>query len=156
ARSPKAWNWIKSCQDSLKSLFFMEENSDMGLQHLVRVLYLYGTLPPHLPADRFPARRRRFDVAQAQLLAKFVTDHATLATLIGALHANSQDLAECDFRFSPVAEAIIKQTLLRSKFWLDEPFKVVEQKALQDAREANKIDKDTEMQYWSENHYIMF
>jgi hypothetical protein len=45
--SGKAWGWVRTFQNSLREFYFMKENSDMGLTHLVRILYLYGTPAAH-------------------------------------------------------------------------------------------------------------
>ena len=70
-------------------------------------------------------------------------------------------------QYSLLNAEIVKQAILRYKFWLDEPFSAYDN----DGDEANKekpkgINKArqdigkgemfAEMEYWSENHYIMF
>lgn len=69
--------------------------------------------------------------------------------------------------FSPLAQEIIKQDILGYKFWLDEPYHAYdyhgEEQDKDKPKGINKARKDVgkgdlfaEMEYWSENHYIMF
>src|SRR5262249_17449654 len=63
--------------------------------------------------------------------------------------------------FSPLAQEIVRQALHSFKFWLDEPLHVSDNGKLVKARGDTNIvtndkEKPAEMEYWSENHYIMF
>lgn len=65
--------------------------------------------------------------------------------------------------FSPIVGEVLRKALHHYKFWLDEPLQALSQPELQKARSdigaPRKWPDDvgpTEMEYWSENHYIMF
>ena len=86
------------------------------------------------------------------------------------LKQSESDPRSAAIGFSPIAQEILKQAVLGYKFWLDEPFHAYDYydslDEVQDEDKAmgiNKARKDTgkgelfsEMEYWSENHYIMF
>jgi hypothetical protein len=183
--APKAIYWLKLLDNPLREVFTLKANSDMGLTHIVRVLYRYGTLPLTFPRESIRWRKRVFDDQQQAILlaalearsaglvksekARLAREYAELAAL---LHENAADLHACDLRFSLLAEEVARHTLLRYKFWIDEPFKVLdpnldedeghdpEVAAFNEARKAN-LDpeggyKSDEMEFWSENHYLMF
>ena len=63
--------------------------------------------------------------------------------------------------FSPLTQEIVRQALHSFKFWMDETPQVKDNAKVIKARTDTQIvtdDKETkaEMEYWSENHYIMF
>jgi hypothetical protein len=62
----------------------------------------------------------------------------------------------CDPRFSLAVAEIIKQALLRFKFWIDEPFICNGIDKLHKARKERGLAEKEEMTFWSENHYILF
>ena len=163
--------WARAFGPALKECITLKPNSDMGLCQLVRMVYRYGTLPAGLGADdQLKWRRRLLPDAtyqafmeervkaigdDADLLERFRRAETKLRIILeeSAAHPRSPDPS-----FSPLAGEILKQGLLSYKFWLDE-----EPRALNNER-LNKLkddlgfgdEKDREMEFWSENHYIMF
>jgi hypothetical protein len=178
-RWAKADYWLQAMAGSVRECYANKENSDMGLAHLVRVLYLYGTIPGHIKPEQIRWRRRSFDaqtqerfndylrqrVARLQDLSQLNSLVQSHTQLLRALQLNAADLRTCDFRFSLFAEEVVKQAVLRYKFWLDEPFHCLDNDALNNFKKnygktctddgySKYVDK--ELQYWSENHYILF
>lgn len=147
SQSPSRY-WRRAIGD-LHELELLKDNSDFGLNVLIRLLYLHGHVPSSVraPWRTAPERSANFDAA---------------------------------------AQRQIERALLTYKYWHDEPFRAVNERALRVARRdrhvrdmeaenAKKVaqgkkpdaieDKDRdadgdkfkyEMQYWSENHQILF
>lgn len=100
----------------------------------------------------------------------------TLKTKLQILLEETSTSPHCaSIHFSPLAQEIIKQAVLCYKFWLDEPFHVYDyyddDQEYMKAEGINKAKRDiglggdpsndydklfSEMEFWSENHYIMF
>lgn len=163
--------WAKVVHDPLKECVALKLNSDMGQCLLVRLCYRYGTLPADLGTDAALTWRRR--KTPDETFTKFLTERGkalgddvaaqrrlqvagTKLRIIleeSAAHPHSPDPS-----FSPLAGEILKQGLLSAKFWLDEKPRA------KDNDRLNKVkgdlgygkDADKEMEFWSENHYIMF
>lgn len=168
-------SWLKSY--NLQNIYLNASDSDMGLCLIMRSLYLYGPLPDLAPLwrkrdysvetlDSFfrhqwnvslrndPAVSARLEIAQTKL--KILLD-------VNAAFPQSSALT-----YPLFLPEIIKQAITGYKFWLDEPFKFADNYGVKDtennpqginkARFHIKGDKDAykEMEYWSENHYIMF
>jgi endonuclease/exonuclease/phosphatase family metal-dependent hydrolase len=124
------------------------DNSDFGINIFLRLVYLFGELPASLKAPWLRPERRRDPRRPAQI--------------------------PIDPDFDEGVQAKIQKVLLSFKYWHDESFRAVDEPKLRDARrdknvadkrrEGKKIeDKDRdgkqyqyEMQYWSENHQILF
>ena len=164
--------WSGVIHHSLKECVALKPNSDMGLCQLVRLLYRYGTLPQgmgatatspgagELPPDetfsRFFAERATAIGDDAELRRRFQVAETKLRIILEETAAHPRSF---DPSFSPLAGEILKQGLLSYKYWLDE-----QPRALDNDR-LNKVKKDLgygddeidhEMEFWSENHYIMF
>jgi hypothetical protein len=195
----------------LKDICLNAANSDMGLCILIRAFYLYAALPASavwkrnggLAEPRFPSAwevpwRVRVEPGEAfneflkqrgdktllkalKLEAKFEEVTQKLRILLELNAANPRSAA---LTWSSVNGEIIKQAILRYKFWLDEPFRAAENHKKEDPwiertwegtwravgivgqeklRGINKAREDigkgvplAEMEYWSENHIIMF
>jgi hypothetical protein len=164
--------WSNVFASALKECITLKPNSDMGLCQLVRLLYRYGTIPEGVGADDQIAWRRRLPPDEryrafmderanaigddADLLARFRRAETKLRIILeeSAAHPRSPDPS-----FSPLAGEILKQGLLSYKYWMDE-----QPRALDNVR-LNKVKADLdygddeidhEMEFWSENHYIMF
>ena len=163
--------WSGVFHHSLKECVALKPNSDMGLCQLVRLLYRYGTLPQGMGADGDLTWRRR--LPPDETFSRFFAERATAVGDDAELRRRLQ-IAETKLRiileetathprspdpsFSPLAGEILKQGLLSYKYWLDEKPRALENDRL------NKVKKDLgygdevdhEMEFWSENHYIMF
>jgi hypothetical protein len=164
--------WSNVFAFALKECIALKPNSDMGQCQLVRLLYRYGTLPAgvgdddrldwrrRLPPDdtnrAFMDERVKAIGDDADLLARFHKAEARLRIILEESAANPRSP---DPSFSPLSGEILKQGLLTCKFWLDE-----QPRALDNDR-LNKLKRDLgysddevdhEMEFWSENHYIMF
>ena len=164
--------WSGVVNHSLKECVALKPNSDMGLCQLVRLLYRYGTLPQGMGSDGDLTWRRR--EPPNEMFSRFFAERATTAGDDAELRRRLQT-AETKLRiileetaahprsfdpsFSPLAGEILKQGLLSYKYWLDEKPRALENERL------NKVKKDLgyaddgvdlEMEFWSENHYIMF
>ena len=159
--------------DALKECVALKPNSDMGLCQLVRaVLSLRhpaagdrdrratspgaGEQRPSETFTRFFAERATALGDDAELQRRLQVAETKLRIILEetAAHPRSPDPS-----FSPLAGEILKQGLLSSKYWLDEKPRA------QDNDRLNKVKKDLrygddevdhEMEFWSENHYIMF
>ena len=164
--------WSGVIHDALMECVALKPNSDMGLCQLVRVLYRYGTLPELMRVDGDPKWRRRaapdetfnrFFAARATAIGDDVElerrFHVAETKLRIILEETATHPLSFDPSFSPLAGEILKQGLLSYKYWLDE-----QPRALRNDR-LNKVKKDLgygedevdhEMEFWSENHYIMF
>ncbi|MBC2932947.1 hypothetical protein [Nocardioides sp. zg-1228] len=161
--------WVGVYNDPLRECIGWKPNSDMGLCQLVRLLYRYGPLPASFGPT--PAWRTRavpddtftgfFNARAAAcgdnhpLRDRLRTGEAKLRVILE--ETASQPRAP-DTSWSPIAGEILKQGLQSYKFWLDE-----QPRALDNDR-VNKVkrdlgygdENDREMEFWSENHYIMF
>lgn len=169
--SEKVKYWSGVFHDSLRECVVLKPNSDMGLCQLVRLLYRYGTLPQGMGTDRDLTWRRRllpdetftrFFAQQrmavrdnAELQRRIRTAETKLRILLeeAAIHPRSPDPS-----FSPLAGEILKRGLLSFKYWLDERPRALENDMLNNAKRDLRFedDIDKEMEFWSENHYIMF
>lgn len=162
--------WADVVGSSLKECVALKANSDMGLCQLVRILYRYGTLPDALDAGRTPSWRdrsgpgptydefmaaRRAAIADDDLRRRFEAAQARLRII---LTESARAPRSPDPGFSPLAGEILKQGLLSYKFWLDEHPRAFENERLNAVKAAlvDGEDQDKEMEFWSENHYIMF
>ncbi|WP_314616000.1 hypothetical protein [Streptomyces stackebrandtii] len=163
--------WSGVVHPSLGECLCLKPNSDMGLCQLVRLLYRYGPLPSGLAPGTTPRWRERkppgeeftrfmedraADVAaDPELSARFHSAATRLRYILEATEANPRSQ---DPSWSPLAGEILKQGLLSYKFWMDEKPRA------QDNERLNKVKTglgeegaaDQEMEFWSENHYIMF
>ncbi|MEO6549803.1 MAG: hypothetical protein ABIN94_17510 [Ferruginibacter sp.] len=172
--------WINCCGNALKEVYVNKAEADMGLCLVMRAVYLYGTLPSALGAgEKLRWRNRKapdkklytfFDVKN-KLNKNDPERQDRLLTLETKLQVLLEETAliphSCAIHFSPLAQEIIKQDVLRFKFWLDEPYHAYdyhgEDQDKDNPKGINKARKDfdkgtiySEMEYWSENHYIMF
>ncbi len=162
--------WAKVFEGPLKECVALKANSDMGLCQLVRILYRYGTLPdalmqggeprwrsrsePDETYDRFMAARRA-EITDGSLLARFNTAEARLRIV---LEESARFPRSPDPSFSPLAGEILKHGLLSYKFWLDEQPRALRNERLNKVKTAlvGGESQDAEMEFWSENHYIMY
>jgi hypothetical protein len=168
--------WTKVVKSSLDECYVNKQNADMGLCSIMRTIYLLGTLPSALGSDEdFKWRKRafpadafatNFDKRAADpmlkdnegLRTRFQTGRAKLQILLEESAANPRSASPA---FSPLAQEIVRQGLHSFKFWLDETFRLSSNDELAKARQDTKIEKNEkhlkeEMEFWSENHYIMF
>jgi hypothetical protein len=123
--------------DGLQEIDLLQDNADFGLNAVLRLIYLYGALPAHFPtpwlgADRIQSKKD-FEGIPA------------------------------DPNFDEEIQKFIIQRLLAFKYWHDDSFRAKKEQKLQDARKAQDkaskpkaTDYQYEMQYWSENHQILF
>ena len=168
--------WTDVFHSSLGEVYVNKPNADMGLCHIMRTVYLLGTLPAALGKDDELHWRQR--AAPGADFAAFFSKKADDPALEGDPALRSRLLTAQDKlqvileetalhrrcaapMFSPLAQEIVRQALHSFKFWLDEPLHVSSNATLVQARADTKIvtnDKEqkAEMEYWSENHYIMF
>jgi hypothetical protein len=164
--------WTGVFHDPLRECVALKPDSDMGLCQLVRMLYRYGTLPAGLGADSDLTWRKRaapddtfdrFLAARAQdptiandsaLQQRLHTAGAKLRIILEETAARPRSAAPA---FSVLAEEILKQGLKSFKFWLDEPLRAEDNDTLNSVkRDIGTGVENTEMEFWSENHYIMF
>ena len=164
--------WTGVFHNPLKECVVLKANSDMGLCQLVRLLYRYGTLPSTLGADSDLTWRTRTapDETFAQYFAgkaqdpvfsndaalreRLQTAETKLRTILEESAAHPRSASPS---FSVLAEEILKQGLKSYKFWLDEPLRAKDNDTLNKVKAGIELgDADTEMEFWSENHYIMF
>jgi hypothetical protein len=164
--------WTRVVRSALKEVYVNKENSDMGLCLLIRVLYLFGTMPETFgDGQELPWRKRSAPPAQydayfdrrasddafkndAALLGRMRAAQARLRVLLEESAARPRAAA---ITFSPIVQEILRQGLHSYKFWLDEPLRAKGQAGLNKAKtDINTGKADGEMEYWSENHYIMF
>lgn len=126
------------------------DNADFGLNVLLRLVYLFGALPLGLDAPWLRPERQRDPRRPGHI--------------------------PIDPDFDEDAQAVIHKALLNFKYWHDESFRVIEEPKCRDRRrDKNVADKERqkeavkdedrdrddkqyqyEMQYWSENHQILF
>ena len=157
-----------------EEVYVNKENSDMGLCLLIRVLYLFGTMPDALGDGKELAWRKRtapgptFDAYfdkrashddfknDAALLARLRAAQARLRVMLeesAALPAHGRNHFLTDRAGDPQVTVCTSY-----KFWLDEPLRAKGQAGLNKAKNdlEHRQEVDGEMEYWSENHYIMF
>jgi len=164
--------WSGVFHNSLKECVALKPNSDMGLCQLVRLLYRYGTLPQGMGTDRELTWRRR--LPPDETFSRFFAQRATaigddvglrrrLQTAETKLRIILEETAtqprSSDPSFSPLAGEILKQGLLSYKYWLDEKPRALDNEQLNKVKtDLGYKDEgvDIEMEFWSENHYIMF
>jgi hypothetical protein len=164
--------WSGVVNHSLKECVALKPNSDMGLCQLVRLLYRYGTLPQGMGSDgdlrwrrrvppdemfnRFFAERAKAAGEDAELRRRLQTAETRLRIILEETAAHPRSF---DPSFSPLAGEILKQGLLSYKYWLDEKPRALENERLNKVKnDLGYADDgiDLEMEFWSENHYIMF
>lgn len=172
ALSERVKYWCGVFNDSLKECVALKPNSDMGLCQLVRLLYRYGTLPAEMGSDRDLTWRRRlppddtFHRFVEQRIAA-VGDDADLRRRLQVAETKLRIILEetatrprsVDPSFSPLAGEILKQGLLSYKYWLDERPRALDNDRLNTVKKDlgyGDDEVDHEMEFWSENHYIMF
>jgi hypothetical protein len=178
--------WIDACLGKLTEIYVNKSESDMGLCLIMRTLYLYGTLDSRSFLDREIRWRKRnenfktyadtfnnfFDqqiklidihpgIADKEEWRTKLTDvKSKLMVLLEETAAAPRIGSAC---FSPLAQKIMKLAILKYKFWLDEPYHIRDDQKEEQPAGINKARSDfktgepyAEMEYWSENHYIMF
>lgn len=126
------------------------DNSDFGLNTCLRLVYLFGALPAGMDTPWLRQERKR--------------------------DPKRPDHVPIDPDFDEGAQTAIHKVLLSFKYWHDESFRAISEPILRDRRRdknvADKVrekkevsdedrDRDDkqyqyEMQYWSENHQILF
>jgi len=167
--------WTGVMKNSLGEVYVSKANSDMGLCLIMRTIYQLGTMPATLGADTDLVWRKRTPPGDdfAAFFAKKAEDPALkdnddLRTRLQEAQSKLQTILEetaarprsADPTFSPLTQEIVRHALHSFKFWIDEPLRTSSNDALKRARGSSKIAKDdeitSEMEYWSENHYIMF
>lgn len=168
--------WVGVVKNSLSEVYVNKPNADMGLCHILRVIYLYGTLPQAFGSDADLTWRKRpapdqdfqkfFDLRlsdpslkdRPELLDRLQKAKARLGILLEESASHPRSPAPM---FSPLAQEVVRQGLHSFKFWLDQSPQVKNVDKLLRARKesgivSNKGELEAEMEYWSENHYIMF
>lgn len=164
--------WTRVVRASLREVYVIKENSDMGLCLLIRLLYLFGTLPDAFADGQEIAWRKRtppgglydefFDKkanekglkGNVELLARLRAAQARLRVLLQEIADQPRAGA---ITFSPIVQQILRHGLHAYKFWLDEPLRAKGQAGLNKAKgDVGTGTTDAEMEFWSENHYIMF
>jgi len=167
--------WTDVVKNALGEVYVNKPNADMGLCHIMRIVYLLGTLPATLgsdadlrwrkraaPDDSFAAffSKKGDDPAlrgNEELRKRFQAAQTKLQVILEETAAHPRSAAPT---FSPLAQEVIRQALHSFKFWMDEPFRVSSNdlliKARTDTNIASGKELKAEMEYWSENHYIMF
>lgn len=126
------------------------DNADFGLNICLRLVYLFGALPAGMDTPWLRPERQR--------------------------DPKRPDQVPIDPDFDEHVQATIHEVLLKFKYWHDESFRVIEEPGCRDRRRDRNIagkqqrkeavsnedrDRDDkqyqfEMQYWSENHQILF
>ncbi|MFF0476567.1 hypothetical protein [Streptomyces sp. NPDC004284] len=172
--SPRLAYWSGVIHKPLGECVGLKPNSDMGLCQLVRILYRYGPLPSRLVAGTTPRWRTtrtppderftRFVEARAATAAATGDPelptrlHSAAARLRHILETTAADPRGQDPSWSPLAGEILKQGLLSYKFWMDEKPRAKDNDRLNKVKTALGYgdEADREMEFWSENHYIMF
>ena len=174
--SDKVKYWTGVMLNAMKEASVLKANSDMGNCQLVRLLYRYARIPDTVGTDAQLAWRVRLapDATFAAYFDKKAKDPristdaslqrrlATARTKLEIILTGAAAHPRCTSpMFSPLAAEIAKQCLLSYKFWFDEemrakgnaPLNRVKGDVLPGDSDARP---DTEMEFWSENHYIMF
>jgi hypothetical protein len=168
--------WTGVVKFSLGEAYVSKPNADMGLCHIIRTIYLFGTLPATLGSDADLVWRKRTapDESFAAFFAKkgedpalkdneaqrkrFQTAQLKLQVILEETARHPRSAAAT---FSPLAQEVVRQALHAFKFWIDETPHVKDNADLIKARGETNIvtnskELKAEMEYWSENHYIMF
>jgi len=178
--------WTDAWIGKLREVYVNKSESDMGLCLVMRTLYLYGTLNSSSFVDKDIRWRKRseqlktytapfnsfFDEKTALIdklnekedkedwKIRLTRVKNKLMVLLQETAAAPRIASAC---FSPLAQGIMKLAILKYKFWLDEPYHFLDDPTEGVHAGLNKARKDfdtgeplTEMEYWSENHYIMF
>ncbi|WP_225732019.1 MULTISPECIES: PQQ-like beta-propeller repeat protein [unclassified Nocardia] len=163
--------WTRVLGNPLKEVYVNHPNSDMGLIHLVRTLYLFGTIPEHVASgDQLRWRKRTAPGPEfAEFFANraaaqpFTKDPQLLSRLTDARQRLSIVMEEsaaapgsASVTFSPITQQVLRTAIHSYKFWLDEPLRAKDNGKLLQARNDIGLGGPDEMEYWSENHYIMF
>jgi hypothetical protein len=160
--------WCGVFNDPLRECVSLKPNSDMGLCQLVRLLYRYGPLPAALgesPAWRTRAAPddtfTRFFDARAAACGENLPLRDRLRSAETRLRVILEETAQQprapDPSWSPLAGEMLKQGLLSYKFWLDERPRALDNDRINKVKSTFEYDEaDREMEFWSENHYIMF
>jgi hypothetical protein len=168
--------WTRVVKSSLGECYVNKQNADMGLCTILRTIYLLGAMPSTLGSvEDFQWRKKAFPAADfdkffsqkaadeklktdGALRERFDIARAKMRTILEETAAHPRSASPA---FSPLTQEIVRQALHQFKFWLDEPFRVSTNDALIKARKDTRIETNDkhmkqEMEYWSENHYIMF
>jgi hypothetical protein len=168
--------WAEVVRHPLGEVYVNKANADMGLCMVMRIVYMLGTLPATLgndselkwrkrkpPGDEFSAffKKRSEDPGlrdNEKLQKRFQAGQAKLQIILEEVAALPRSAAAT---FSTLSQEVIRQALHAFKFWMDEPLRVSSNDKLLRARAdtgivTNDHEKKAEMEYWSENHYIMF
>jgi hypothetical protein len=168
--------WVDVMKNSLGEAYVNKPNADMGLCHIMRTIYLFGTLPSGLGSDADLTWRKRATPDDAfnkffnfRAGDKKLQDDPDLQDRLQKAQTKLRILLEESAShprgpapmFSPLAQELARQALHSFKFWLDESPQVKGNSGLLKARSDTGIvtseeEKPAEMEYWSENHYIMF
>lgn len=172
ALSRRTKYWTHVLQDALKECVVLKPNSDMGQCLLVRLCYRYGTLPADLGGGADLTWRRRtapdetftkFLAARAEALGDDAESRRRLSVTGTKLRIILEESAahprSADPSFSPLAGAILQRGLLSAKYWLDEMPRATGNDRLNKLKrdlDYGDDEVDHEMEFWSENHYIMF
>ncbi|MEV5839335.1 hypothetical protein [Nocardia sp. NPDC052112] len=169
--SEMAKYWLRVVKHGLREVYANKENSDMGLCHLIRILYLFGTIPAKVASDEALRWRKRPELPPdfGEFFRKraaeqaFIDDPGLLSRLNTArdklsviLHESAAVPGSAAITFSPIAQEVLRQGIRHYKFWLDEPARAMKNSFFQKVRTDLGYEAESEMEYWSENHYIMF
>jgi hypothetical protein len=174
--SDKVKYWTGVMFNAMKEASVLKANSDMGNCQLVRLLYRYGPIRDTLGTDAQLAWRVRL-APDARFVAYFdkkakdprISTDASLQQRLAAARAKLEIILtgaaahpRCTSpMFSPLAAEIAKQCLLSYKFWFDEAMRAKGNDRLNKVKGDvlpgdSDAKADTEMEFWSENHYVMF
>lgn len=174
--SQKVKYWTGVMFNEMKEASILKANSDMGNCQLTRLLYRYGPIRDALGSDAqltwrvrnppdatffayFDAKAKDPRLSSDQGLQQRLAAARTKLTII---LTSAAAYPRCTSpMFSPLAAEIAKQCLLSYKFWFDEAMRAKGNDRLNKVKGdvlPNNSDAraDTEMEMWSENHYIMF
>lgn len=196
--SAKVRYWARVIEASMREVYINKPDSDMGLCLLIRILYLFGTLPSDVgvPGWRerkaddekftgeaefnafFDDRERDFTVAVnnalrgigAQTVEEITANVDRAIANLDRLKAVRQRFTvlleafavgprTTSIVFSPIVGEMLRAAITAYKFWLDEPLRALTSDKLQKVRAdvlGGDAEPKAEMEYWSENHYIMF
>ena len=161
--------WAGVVNNPLGECVGLKPNSDMGLCQLVRLLYRYGPLPASLGLGPEWRKRTVADDTFTRFFdarAAATGDDQALRDRLRAAEMRLRIILEetatqpraPDPSWSPLAGEVLKQGLLSYKFWLDEHPRALDNERLNQVKESLGYgdEADREMEFWSENHYIMF
>ncbi len=171
--SAKVRYWSRVVEASMRDVYASKPDSDMGLCLLIRMLYLFDTLPPEWNSADWRKRKSEtekfsgqteFNVFFDAREQDFVAAKNDIGRLRAARHRFTVLLEELAARpratsivFSPIVGEILRTAISAYKFWLDEPLRALTNDQFQKVRaDLTGEDGSAEMEYWSENHYIMF